>query len=853
MEIGNFSDWENGSIQNGVIRINAKKFTGAEKAKTIAKILAHEITHRMQETAPQAYEKYREFVLDILTENGTLEKTIQDYKNKIEQTRKENNLTKEQLPDLTDEEIMDEIAADYTTQFLKDTQLFRDFISKSKEHKKLGQRMIDAFKSVLAKIRKNISRSKLGDASQSDLAPAEKALQLWEQAYQSGQDIVEISPAQKSTGDGNTKKSINYNSAGVSWLLNDEIINKNQMAKFYEAVANISKRGYNYPRSKSGLYMVDLGNVIAFTDADFDNPQIYKAIEFFTKKESSLAEYKEWIYVDETRGGQHNAIKAIENVQGEGYVSEHIRKDYTPNAWKDRPGEGTDSSGTDTQDKIGRDSNRVKRSVSGTEDIIPTNAKRNEDLAVQFFGRTYSWKETGYLTRSGKKLDFSGRHEGGRGGYRSVDHRDIRDAIGEDYGGDSYSGAMVQFMREGNIRIMPESDGINLSVMPTEAQINALEDYISRARGEVILDLDDINGNTVSSTEYPRGTRASKVLSDIKTFFETGETPQISEVAKYRYSVSNTENILLKNLSAKEYNQLLHKKPIKSSKKDVAKVGEARVRSYANKQDVEIPILDVFLLAEYGELNKGHIYRIRNYSKDKFEIIGKTQIKPEKKYIVKEESALYERNIGREKTRKNDAPDGAGRGHDSGGTKRFGNRGELRKNDYQTEGNERTVTTGYSSGELDDSGTGLTRSLSNTESIVSENLEKARKQYGEIPKGENPARNVRVPRKSSEGQNVSYTIRTALEAGVTPDVLVPKIEEKLIQGDFSDETHTNKKTLSEARSWLEGFDSTEAAHNAWKKAVKDGSYLNEQTTVRGFMLYNQLATEAVFQIMILKT
>lgn len=45
-----------------------------------------------------------------------------------------------------------------------------------------------------------------------------------------------------------------------------------------------------------------------------------------------------------------------------------------------------------------------------------------EQSAVDLFGHTYSWSETGYILTDGSRLDFSGRHEGGRGGYRSVDH-----------------------------------------------------------------------------------------------------------------------------------------------------------------------------------------------------------------------------------------------------------------------------------------------------------------------------------------------------------------------------------------------------------------------------------------------
>ena len=169
--------------------------------------------------------------------------------------------------------------------------------------------------------------------------------------------------------------------------------------------------------------------------------------------------------------------------------------------------------------------------------------KQHVKDAAAYFGRTYKWAETGYITTDGRRLDFSGRHDGAPGGYRTVDHRDIRDALGLDYGGDDYSGSMVQFMAEGNIRISPESGGINLSVMPTKAQLDTLSDFISKQRGEVILDLDTPGGDTVSSTEYPRGTHANKVLADIKAYFEEGKQPYVSEVSHFRYSLKNVSPV----------------------------------------------------------------------------------------------------------------------------------------------------------------------------------------------------------------------------------------------------------------------------------------------------------------------
>ena len=185
-------------------------------------------------------------------------------------------------------------------------------------------------------------------------------------------------------------------------------------------------------------------------------------------------------------------------------------------------------------DLVEQNSEKTRYSI---KEYTDEEKKQHIKDAVSYFGRTYKWAETGYITTDGKRLDFSGRHEGGPGGYRTVDHRDIRDALDEDYGGEDYSGSMVQFMSEGNIRIMPESGGINLSVMPTKAQMDVLSDFISKQRGEVILDLDTPDGNTVSSTEYPRGTHSGKVLADIKAYFEDGTQPYVSDVARFRYSL----------------------------------------------------------------------------------------------------------------------------------------------------------------------------------------------------------------------------------------------------------------------------------------------------------------------------
>ena len=183
---------------------------------------------------------------------------------------------------------------------------------------------------------------------------------------------------------------------------------------------------------------------------------------------------------------------------------------------------------------------------------METPVEQNYKAAEEYFGTTYKVKEAGYICTDGKMLDFSGRHEGAPGGYRTVDHRDITDALGEDYGGDNYSGGMIRFMSEGNIRVSPESGGINLSVAPNKAQRSTLDRYISSFRGEVVLDIDNANGDTVASIEYPKYTHSSVVLKDIDDYFDKGKVPEPFE-SGVKYSRETTSSIKqqIKNASDK--------------------------------------------------------------------------------------------------------------------------------------------------------------------------------------------------------------------------------------------------------------------------------------------------------------
>lgn len=153
------------------------------------------------------------------------------------------------------------------------------------------------------------------------------------------------------------------------------------------------------------------------------------------------------------------------------------------------------------------------------------------DEAEKHFGVTNNFKETAYIDIKGNQIDFSGKHEGGPSGERTLDHRQINE-IDID---------MDSFISIGNIRILPEGGGINLKIEPNTKQYNKLQQYIDSVDGEIYIDIDKSN-NTYDSAEYKKGTPTNKILNDIKYYFKNGKFPQKSELAQFRYSLSKNKS-----------------------------------------------------------------------------------------------------------------------------------------------------------------------------------------------------------------------------------------------------------------------------------------------------------------------
>lgn len=170
------------------------------------------------------------------------------------------------------------------------------------------------------------------------------------------------------------------------------------------------------------------------------------------------------------------------------------------------------------------------------------------------FGSTKNYDVAGYMLGNGVMLDFSGKHWGDDySTSRQVDHRDIQEVL--DDRGNNGVNAMIDMIGNGNIRLMPEVGGINLAVKPNESQMSQLRGYINHFKGEVVIDIDKVGGDTIHSFTYTRGTSSSKILSDLKAYFDEGVVPQQkasgeTDVRDFLYSDRNKTSVSNRTLLA---------------------------------------------------------------------------------------------------------------------------------------------------------------------------------------------------------------------------------------------------------------------------------------------------------------
>lgn len=583
------ADEVRGGTANGVIEGNEIRIA-KDAQDPVMQVVGHEWTHRVQELAPEQYTAFRNAIME--------DPDVAEAANILHEQY--NRMGVETSMD----EALDEAAANYAGEMIANTDVLNEFIRRHSEDRTLLEKLRDAIREVVGKLTgkaKQQAQTAEGLLQQAFEAAArssknaageggvrysidpyfsENIREWYEEGQNSGERFTLGSTGDVLQGLGAIESDVYMNGDKISRILTDHpemtIEEIGKIPELLEDPVLILKskgRGANKTNSRIVLYGTMKAQngepVMAVLDLrpsenGFVLDDMQKVNSAYTKKNpANFVAGSDVLYADKKRtvpllrqfGLTITSRELLRNgsIGSISYEGGTVKLDGVPfsdiakteNITQDISSSyGQNPKSTflrdASMDSIRTDGENVKKRYS-LKEYTDEEKKQHRKDADEYFGHTYKWSETGYILTNGKKLDFSGRHEGGPGGYRTVDHRDIRDALGDDYGGSDYSGSMVQFMSEGNIRISPESGGINLSVMPTKNQLDSLSDFISHNRGEVILDLDTPDGQTVSSTEYPRGTHANKVLADIKAYFEDGTTPQVSSLAQF-LSLKGTEN-----------------------------------------------------------------------------------------------------------------------------------------------------------------------------------------------------------------------------------------------------------------------------------------------------------------------
>lgn len=544
------ADVVRGGTANGVIEGNEIRIA-KDAQDPVMQVVGHEWTHRVQELAPEQYTAFRDAILE--------DPDVAEAANILHEQYNRMGV------EISVDEALDEAAANYAGEMIANTDVLNEFIRRHSEDRTLLEKLRDAIREIVGKLTgkaKQQAQTAEGllqqafeaAAQNSKNAATEGGTRYSLNGFADGKRFVDVQTEQ-SQFDGlddkqKTKRAIQVikeKFAGkVIGIDNRVFVNGRSAAEYGHPSKNISSdiRDAKMRASTELDNLIDAGTNFRTAPDGKDghvHPNAVGDFQYFdTTFKVGNEYYKGTVNIEPvSKGLLLKDITKIENITQD--ISSSYGQNPKSTFLRDASMDSIRTDGENVNGDYSLEGAENGKKRYSLKEYTDEEKKQHRKDADEYFGHTYKWSETGYILTNGKKLDFSGRHEGGPGGYRTVDHRDIRDALGDDYGRSDYSGSMVQFMSEGNIRISPESGGINLSVMPTKNQLDSLSDFISHNRGEVILDLDTPDGQTVSSTEYPRGTHANKVLADIKAYFEDGTTPQVSSLAQF-LSLKGTEN-----------------------------------------------------------------------------------------------------------------------------------------------------------------------------------------------------------------------------------------------------------------------------------------------------------------------
>jgi hypothetical protein len=199
----------------------------ADADNPLAFVAAHEVTHRMQDAAPTEYHAYRDAVMAYRA-NELGDDTAAHMVERYRDASREAGVT------LTQEEAMDEIAADFTAKMIDDANLFERF---ARQNRTEAKTLLDRLKEFISKV-KNLVASKRNKAAQEaygkNFAELQKIAALWQTAYDKAAETV--GHAVLVTNDAPTA-GVSYDDAVYSLRVTDEALKNGDVASIPPSIS----------------------------------------------------------------------------------------------------------------------------------------------------------------------------------------------------------------------------------------------------------------------------------------------------------------------------------------------------------------------------------------------------------------------------------------------------------------------------------------------------------------------------------------------------------------------------------------------------------------------------------------
>lgn len=389
---------------------------------------------------------------------------------------------------LTRDEVMDELAADFVGDMLDGAALFAKF---SKENRTAAQKLLDSLKEFLAKVKTAFTGKHRDMAAQEaygkDFAELEDIAKQWQAAFDAAKRQAEKTKTAAGKGDG-----ARYSMKDYSY---DALVRKPDMtlAILGDADGLTCKEVIDKALAEAEKYggVNQNGNVyVHVNDTDTDVVISAKALRHGLDRRFSVnapatlkageilqnaVRINELVPKLDTVDATYVLMGAAKNKNNEPYIVQFVVNRasnevmsvdvlYAINAKTEPAGSlspeitGVPATLTGSSISIANLLTYVNRYFP---DVLPesvlrhfghserpagklgegalfslkaySEAEKKDHVksAKEFFGKTYSWNETGYITTDGTKLDFSGRHDGAPGGQtgRRGDGRDRRGAV----------------------------------------------------------------------------------------------------------------------------------------------------------------------------------------------------------------------------------------------------------------------------------------------------------------------------------------------------------------------------------------------------------------------------------------